>query len=64
MKRKYISPELVIEQVELQQFVCNSITNVSGDAGIGMGGDEQGTVAGDSRRHNNVWDDEEEEEQW
>ena len=61
MKKQYISPVLCIDEVELQQFVCNSITEVNGDAGIGKGGDEDdddNPVSADSRRRHDVWEDE------
>ena len=62
MKKVYISPELFIEHVELQHIICNSITGTGGDAEVGISEEEDpGNVSGDSRRKNNVWDDEEEE---
>lgn len=61
MKKKYISPELFMEHVELQQIVCASITKIDGDADITYGGEEENPTSGDARRKD-VWDDDDENE--
>lgn len=63
--KAYIKPNTEMTLVEVQSLMQNSITTVTVEGGDGpeMGeGDFQGGVV-DSRRHN-VWDDEEEEEEY
>ena len=63
--KAYIKPNTEMTLVEVQSLMQNSITTVTVEGGDGpeMGGGEfQGGVV-DSRRHN-VWDDEEEEEEY
>lgn len=63
MKKQYLQPSLVIVQVKTAELICNSQDIIS-DLGIDYGGvDEDGTETVDSRRHQTVWDDEEEEEE-
>lgn len=60
MKKNYISPETEMAIVELSKMIAASlvINNKEGDAQIE---NEDEFLA---RRHNNVWDEEEEEEQY
>lgn len=60
MKKNYISPETEMAIVELSKMIAASlvINNQEGDAQIE---NEDEFLA---RRHNNVWDEEEEEEQY
>ena len=64
MKKQYISPEVICQQIYLDSLLDNtSITNVTGtDNPIDVGGNaEEG--GSDSRRHRDIWADEEEEEE-
>ena len=44
-------------------MICNSITNVGGNTGIEKGDDGDAPATADSRRRN-VWEDDEEEEDY
>lgn len=63
MKRKaYIVPAIMVQNITIQHMICNSITGVGGDSGVGQGeGDPEPSGGGNSRRRD-VWDDEEEED--
>lgn len=63
MKKEYIQPGIVIVQTKLAMMICGS-QDVTSDVGIDYGGvDEDGDKDPASRRQN-VWDDEEEEEDY
>lgn len=56
MKKTYIQPDMLIEQLAIQQIICVSDPNAGVDTTKEI---EAGEV--DSRRHFNVWGDDEEE---
>ena len=62
-KARYITPETILTEVEVMHMICNSITNVGGNTGIEKGDDGDAPATADSRRRN-VWEDDEEEEDY
>lgn len=61
MKKQYISPEALQEQMVLDSMILGSITGIDkGDLtnDIGIGGSAEEGTGSDSRRHRNVWTDE------
>lgn len=67
MKRKaYIVPALEVHTITIQQMICNSITDVDGDADITMGEEEdpgKELQGGADSRRRDVWYDEYEVEE-
>ena len=64
MKKTYIQPSTEMVRIGTTMFVCRS-GRVTSDKGIDYGGvDEEGEEEPAARRHRNVWDYEEEEEDW
>ena len=61
MRKKYIRPALFVQEIALQQMVCTSLANLTGDTDVEKGEPETSgstPIAGDSRRWD-VWYDEE-----
>ena len=46
-KKQYIAPALEIEDMEIIEMLCGSLTGVGGDAGITYFGDEDDDYEGD-----------------
>lgn len=64
MKKTYLKPSVEVVRMGTITFICQS-GSVTSPNGIGYGGvDEEGEKDPSARRHRNVWDDEEEEEDW
>ena len=60
MKKTYLQPSTMMEDMEAEAFICGS-ESITSNNGITYGGvDENGTKDPASRRHE-VWDDESEE---
>ena len=57
-KKEYIAPILNIEDMEIQEMICGSVTDVDGNAGITLGGDEESQTGGMSRELDIYFDDE------
>ena len=63
MKKAYISPVILIMRTVPSQMLCSSVTGVSGTGNLNTDVDKSvGTDEYLSRRNQNVWDDEEDEE--
>ena len=62
MKKKYINPSMTLVVVELQHM-CNVSGRVDGNPGLTYDETPQDASAGMSRRHDSVWDYDEEEEE-
>ena len=63
MKKNYIAPESKTMVMSMVSIVCQS--GVFSEQGIGYGGvDEEGEMEPAARRRCNVWNDEEEEDEW
>lgn len=63
MKKQYISPETLSQRLNLENIMLTpSITGSDGnlDHDISIGSETEND--GDSRRHHDIWEDEEEEE--
>lgn len=63
MKKRYIeAPAIEIVNMRMNMMVCGSITKTEGNTGIEIA-DPTDPVpgSGTSRRHHDIWDDEEEE---
>ena len=62
MKKQYISPLTRIVWAETTNLCTHSITGFSGtEHEVETNGDADAGSGSDSRRHRNLWDDEEEE---
>ena len=62
MKKTYIEPSIEMEDMEMEAIICSSqsITSKVVDDDITYGGvDEEGTLDPASRRHHDIWEDEE-----
>ena len=63
MKKAYIEPSVMVEDVESTEMICssNGVTSSGATEEITYGGiDEEGTKDPASRRHRDVWEDEDE----
>jgi len=40
-KKQYIAPALEIEEMEIMEMLCGSLTGVSGNSGIDFGDDDE-----------------------
>lgn len=61
MKKTYLQPSTVMVVIGTVNIICGSVGIIS-DVDVDYGGaDEEGTKDPASRRHFNVWEDEEEE---
>jgi hypothetical protein len=57
MKKTYLQPSMAMDIMMTESMICNSVTS---ENGIGYGGvDENGTIDPASRRHRDMWEDEE-----
>ena len=64
MKKAYIEPSVMVANIRTSMMICGSdgVTSGGDVKGINYGGvDEEGTKDPASRRHNDVWADEDEE---
>lgn len=61
MKKKYLVPSITLVQVELQHM-CNVSGRVDDTPALTYEDDPQDPSGGMSRRHNDIWEDEEEYE--
>lgn len=62
MKKKYIQPSIKSVEIKMTKMVCGS-QDISSDKGIGYGGvDDEGNKDPASRRHRDVWEEEEEDQ--
>lgn len=63
MKKTYIEPSIEMEDMEMEAIICSSqsiTSKVVVDDDITYGGvDEEGTLDPASRRHHDIWEDEE-----
>ena len=59
MKKKYLVPSITLVQVEVQHL-CNVSGKVDGTDALTYDETPQDASAGLSRRHNDIWEDEEE----
>ena len=65
MKKTYQQPSAVMAYIGTATIICGSQDITSNNNDIGYGGvDEGGTKDPASRRQHNLWEDEEEEEQF
>ena len=63
MKKHYISPEVICQQIHLDSLLDNTSVTVTGtEHPIDVGGEAQ-EEGSDSRLHYDIWADEEEEEE-
>ena len=57
-KKAYIIPDVFVQEIKIQQMICDSIASLGGDTEITPGsGDPEPPSGGDSRRKS-IWDDE------
>ena len=57
MKKIYLQPSIEMDSIGTEGMICNSVTS---DNGIGYGGvDEDGGKDPASRRHRDLWENEE-----
>lgn len=57
-KKAYIIPDVFVQEIKIQQMICDSIASLGGDTEITPGpGDPEPSGGGDSRRKS-IWDDE------
>ncbi len=64
MKKAYIEPSVMVNYIGTAMMICGSgdVTTSGLNDPIGYGGvDKEGTKDPASRRHNDVWEDEEED---
>ena len=61
MKKTYLQPSVMVEYIGTATIICAS-QDITSDQGITYGGvDEEGTKDPASRRHRDMWEDEDEE---
>lgn len=60
MKKTYLQPLAMVEEMETWSIICDSQGGVQSDNGIGYGGvDVNGELDPASRQCRDIWDDEE-----
>jgi hypothetical protein len=64
MKKTYLQPSMKMATMGTEMMICGSQDIMSSDGDITYGGvDEEGTIDPASRRHRDVWEDVELEEE-
>ena len=63
LKKEYMQPAMTVVKIQHSQILYASDVKAAGLGGDGLGYDKNGGNQGDawSRKHKNVWDDDEEE---
>ena len=62
MKRTYVHPTMIVVKLQHQSIICQSVTGLRGNGGLGYGGDDASYVEGGgdvrTRESSGVWDEE------
>ena len=57
MKKKYITPEtIIVEHTITEQIIAASIRNISGDANLEIGDDDDTPGTADVKESSDLWD--------
>jgi len=56
MKKTYINPETIVENVVVDQIIAASITNVNGPSDLEIGNPDDDLENADVKASSNLWD--------